>query len=123
MKDDVDTRAFRAADWLHLAATPTFAAMALLACATEGDPGNMLCPAAHGMSPLGGMTMMYLLMGVFHAGPWLRRIFPGDSMRAGKSETEKRPTAAALAGRYSSVRTLNSAITEEIRCSTNKPHA
>lgn len=59
-----------AAAWLHLAATPAFAAMALWTT-VAGDPMDMLC-GAHGMSPLNGMTSMYVLMAAFHAGPWLR---------------------------------------------------
>ena len=53
------------ADWLSLAAAPTFAAMALL---TAMSGSNMFCAG----SPIGGMVPMYLLMGVFHVGPWLR---------------------------------------------------
>ncbi|HEY3520413.1 MAG TPA: hypothetical protein VGK80_05160 [Rhodanobacteraceae bacterium] len=59
-------------EWLHLAATPTFAAMALLTV-FAGNPADMLC-SAHSMSPLIGMTTMYLLMSVLHAGPWLKRV-------------------------------------------------
>ena len=56
-----------AADWLSLAAAPTFAVMAL-ATALGGGPLDMLCAA----SPIGGMVPMYGLMSVFHVGPWLR---------------------------------------------------
>ncbi|WP_197736622.1 hypothetical protein [Rhodanobacter sp. T12-5] len=64
----------RAGDWLGLAATPTFAGMALLTGIAGDDPMAMLCSAAHGASPLGGMAAMYALMGLFHSGPWLKLI-------------------------------------------------
>ncbi len=69
-----------AADWLHLAAAPTFAVMAGLASAVSGAP-DMLCASMHHMSPLGGITAMYALMSAFHVAPWLRLI----SSRAGRS--------------------------------------
>jgi hypothetical protein len=56
--------------WLSLAAAPTFLLMAALS-AQGGGAAEMLCMAAS-PSPLSGMTPMYLLMGVFHAGPWLK---------------------------------------------------
>ena len=55
------------------AAAPVFAVMALLT-ALGGEP-DMLCAAMLHVSPLGGMTPMYLLMAAFHSGPWLRLIF------------------------------------------------
>jgi hypothetical protein len=67
-----DGPATGAADWLCLAATPTFAAMALASSVFAGGPQDMICAAAHGTSPLTGMTCMYLLMGAFHSAPWLR---------------------------------------------------
>jgi hypothetical protein len=59
----------RLAAALGLAATPTFAVMALAAGAA--GPADMMCSAAPA-SPLAGMVPMYLLMSAFHAGPWLR---------------------------------------------------
>ena len=58
------------ADWLCLAAAPTFAVMALVSCLQAGDAA-MLCM---GGSPLTGMAAMYLLMSAFHLAPWLRVI-------------------------------------------------
>lgn len=48
------------ADWLSLAAAPTFAAMALLTAMTG---------TAHDGA---GMPTMYLLMALFHLAPWLK---------------------------------------------------
>ena len=56
------------ARWLHLAAAPAFAAMALFT-GVSGGSADMLCGAT---SQLGGMVPMYLLMSAFHLPPWLR---------------------------------------------------
>ena len=64
-----------AADWLYLAAAPTFAIMALLTGVLGGGPPDMLCSATQGASPLSGMAPMYLLMSAFHSAPWLKLIF------------------------------------------------
>jgi hypothetical protein len=61
-----------AADRLSFAAAPTFAMMALLTGILGGGAPDMLCSAAHGVSPLGGMAQMYLLMSAFHLAPWLK---------------------------------------------------
>ena len=61
-----------AADWLYLAASPTFAIMALLTGVLSG-PVDALCSAA-GLSLLSGMTPMYLLMSAFHLAPWLKLV-------------------------------------------------
>jgi hypothetical protein len=61
-----------AANFLHLAAAPTFAIMALLTGVLGGGPMDVLC--SMGASPLGGMVPMYLLMSAFHSAPWLRLI-------------------------------------------------
>ncbi len=66
--------ALGAADWLCLAAAPTFAIMALLTGVLGGGPPDMLCSAAQDASPLGGMVPMYLLMCAFHSPPWLKLI-------------------------------------------------
>ena len=68
--------ALRAADGLALAASPTFAIMALLTGVLGGGPAEMLCSAAH-VSPLSGMVTMYLLMSAFHVAPWLKLIRAG----------------------------------------------
>ena len=61
------------ADWLSLAAAPTFAFMALLTVLGGGPDG--LCSAGHDASPLTGMVAMYLLMSAFHSAPWLKLLF------------------------------------------------
>ena len=63
-----------AVDWISLAAAPTFAIMALLTSPLDGGSPDMFCSAAHGASPLSGMTPMYLLMSAFHSAPWLKLI-------------------------------------------------
>ena len=67
--------AFCATDALALAASPTFATMALLTAILGGGPLEMICATAHGS--LGGMVTMYLLMSAFHAAPWLKLISTG----------------------------------------------
>ncbi|HKA71351.1 MAG TPA: hypothetical protein VKE26_06065 [Xanthobacteraceae bacterium] len=69
-----------AADWVCLAAAPTFAIMALLTGVLGGGPQDMLCAAAPDASPLGGMAWMYMLMSAFHSAPWLKLI---SSRRSG----------------------------------------
>jgi hypothetical protein len=68
----LERRKASAADWLYLAAAPTFAVMALLTAFGGGSP-DALCSIA-GASPLGGMVPMYVLMSAFHLAPWLKLI-------------------------------------------------
>lgn len=70
---DGEAAARRLARWLALAATPTFATMAVVTAVLGGSPADMLCSAGHGLS-LGGMVPMYLLMSAFHAAAWLKLI-------------------------------------------------
>jgi hypothetical protein len=72
--------ALGAADWLCLAAAPTFAIMALLTGVLGGGAADMLCSAAQDASPLGGMVPMYVLMSAFHSASWLKLI---SSRRSG----------------------------------------
>lgn len=60
------------ADWLCLAAAPTFALMAVLTCIQGGDAAMMCMGAPLAGLPLTGMPAMYLLMAAFHLAPWLR---------------------------------------------------
>ena len=60
-----------AANGLALAASPTFAIMALLTGVLGGGSLDALCSNA---SPLSGMVPMYLLMSAFHSAPWLKLI-------------------------------------------------
>ncbi len=62
-----------AADWLYLAAAPTFAVMALVTGLLGGGPADALCSVA-GASPFSGMASMYLLMSAFHLAPWLKLV-------------------------------------------------
>lgn len=71
------------ADWLSLAAAPTFALMALVTAVDGGGMGGVICSAAP-PSPFAGMVPMYLLMSAFHSAPWLklvsrRRDDPGET--------------------------------------------
>ena len=57
---------------LSLAATPTFAVMALLTAVHGDGMPDMICSAMREGSPMTGMVPMYLLMSAFHLAPWLR---------------------------------------------------
>lgn len=70
--ENTGTSTLGIADWLCLAAAPTFAVMALLSC-VEGSDASMMCMGVNA-SPITGMAAMYLLMSAFHLAPWLRVI-------------------------------------------------
>ena len=71
--EDAAAAAVGLAKWLCLAATPTFAIMALLT-GLDGSPIDRLCSAGPWV-PLSGMVPMYLFMSAFHSPPWLKLIF------------------------------------------------
>jgi hypothetical protein len=77
--------ALGAADWLCLAAAPTFAIMALLTGVLGGGQMAMMCSTAADASPLSGMAAMYLLMSAFHLTPWLKLISRRRSVAFGPS--------------------------------------
>jgi hypothetical protein len=77
--DNGNAAATGAADFLYLAAAPTFAIMALLTAVLGGGPMDAMCSVA-AASPLGGMVPMYLLMSAFHLAPWLKLV---SSRRSG----------------------------------------
>jgi hypothetical protein len=72
-REDGNAAALGAADFLYLAAAPTFAIMALLTSVLGGGSPDALCSMVSA-SPLSGMVLMYLLMSAFHSAPWLKLI-------------------------------------------------
>ncbi len=81
--------AFRAADWLSLAAAPTFALTAVVTGMLDSGAHQMWCSAAMHVSPLTGMVPMYALMSAFHLTPWLRLI-------SRRTKRRRRPHRVAL---------------------------
>ena len=66
--------ALGAADWLCLAAAPTFAIMALLAGVHGGGAADMPFSPTQDAPWLTGMVPRYVLMSAFHSAPWLKLI-------------------------------------------------
>jgi hypothetical protein len=75
-----------AADFLTLAAAPTFAIMALLTGVPGGGSPDALCSIVSA-SPLSGMVPMYLLMSAFHSAPWLKLISNWRSGRRRRTQS------------------------------------
>jgi hypothetical protein len=88
--------ALGAADWLCLAAAPTFAIMALLTGALGGGPPDILCSSTQDASPLSGMIPMHLLMSVFHSAPWLKLIVSRQPPRSARMGNAKRNELGAV---------------------------
>jgi hypothetical protein len=83
-----------AAEWLSLAAAPTFALMAAFT-ATLGGGAHVgggahagagahaaFCSAGSHAWALDGMVPMYVLMSIFHVAPWWRRAVIAESASA-----------------------------------------
>lgn len=62
------------ADWISLAAAPTFAILAALTLYLEARAPGVLCSVTQNASPLNSMAAMYVFMGVSHSTPWLKLI-------------------------------------------------
>lgn len=58
--------------FLHFAAAPTFALMALLTAVLNGGVHQATCLGMADASPLSSMSLMYLLMSAFHVAPWIK---------------------------------------------------
>ncbi len=86
--DEGAVAALGIAKWLCLAATPTFAIMALMTAVLGGGPMDMLGSAGHG-SAVSGMVPMYTLMSAFHSLPWLKLI---SSRRSGAHRPPPHPS-------------------------------
>jgi hypothetical protein len=69
-----------------LPAQPTGCALQRHRPASGGD-ADMMCLAAHGVSPLSGMLPMYVLMSAFHSALWLKLISCRRSTAHGLSQT------------------------------------
>ena len=80
------------AEWLALAAAPTFALMSVVTGILDSGAHQMTCSAAMHVSPLSGMVLMYVLMSGFHSTPWLKLISRWAKRRRG------RPHRVALCG-------------------------
>lgn len=90
--------ALRTADWLHLAAAPTFAIMAPLTSVLGGAQPDIFSSAMQATSPLSGMVPMYLLMSAFHLPPWLKLVSAGRGLGVRSRPQASAQSAAAIRG-------------------------
>lgn len=65
---------------LSYAAMPVCLTLALVTACFDDGPQS-LCRSMGGGSLLSGMATMYVVMAVFHAGPWLRLLPKGLIMK------------------------------------------
>lgn len=72
--------------WLSLAATPVFAVMSWISA--TGPQGPVICGTVSAVLPIDDMTLMYVLMALFHLPPWLRAA-SGRVRRFDHTETKK----------------------------------
>lgn len=86
-EDKLAYSALRGADWIALAAAPTFAIMALL---TRVYGSDMICGMGPDTSLLTGMVPMYLLMGLFHSSPWFKLLGRTRELAANRISQSRR---------------------------------
>ncbi|RNF34978.1 hypothetical protein [Paracoccus methylarcula] len=67
--DSTGSALSQARNLLALAASPVFAVMAWV----EAGEMGAVCSPGMGILPIGSMSIMYLLMSLFHLSAWLKR--------------------------------------------------
>jgi hypothetical protein len=86
--DEGPTTPLGPAEWLCLAATPTFAIMQLL---FGREPDDSTVRPGHGVPP-SGMVTMYLHMTALHSPPWVNLICGPAAPQNPASEGEVQPS-------------------------------
>jgi hypothetical protein len=92
---DRRTATYLGADWLALAAAPSFTIMALLSGVLGAGNMATVCGGAPMSFSFGGMVPMYLLMSAFHSGIWLKLF---AEHRAGAQGSRRREREALCDG-------------------------